>query len=58
MMANNQFDLDVQVNKTQGDVEPLVTSVWNCSRGCGNGNTANTCVETCGKCFSNIGALC
>ncbi|WDM21874.1 FDLD family class I lanthipeptide [Paenibacillus polymyxa] len=57
-MAENLFDLDVQVNKSQGSVEPKIRSIWNCSSGCGGGNTSQTCVETCSPCFSNIGTLC
>lgn len=58
-MADNQFDLDVQINKSQGSVTPQATSIWDCSGGCGNGNTSDTCVETCGGgCFTNIGAFC
>ncbi|KAF6575791.1 FDLD family class I lanthipeptide [Paenibacillus sp. SEL3] len=57
-MENNIFDLDVQINKSKGSVEPQVTSLaWQCTGMCGG--TANTCAETAGvKCFSNIGALC
>ncbi|WP_226002445.1 FDLD family class I lanthipeptide [Paenibacillus sp. BJ-4] len=57
-MAENLFDLDVQVNKSQGSVEPKVISILNCSGGCGNGKTSKTCVETCSPCFTNIGSLC
>ncbi|MCP3776477.1 hypothetical protein SAMN04487970_102258 [Paenibacillus tianmuensis] len=57
-MADNQFDLDIQVNKSQGSITPQVTSVVDCSWGCGDGETKNTCVDTCGRCFTNIGALC
>ncbi|MCH6187884.1 gallidermin/nisin family lantibiotic [Paenibacillus polymyxa] len=57
-MAENLFDLDVQVNKSQGSVEPKIWSIWNCSIGCGGGNTSKTCVETCSPCFSNLGTLC
>ncbi|MGG1616217.1 FDLD family class I lanthipeptide [Paenibacillus sp. NRS-1782] len=59
-MADNLFDLDVQVNKSQGSVEPQLTSVARCSGGCGDDKTDNTkCVATCGKnCYTNIGAFC
>ncbi|KJD47638.1 gallidermin/nisin family lantibiotic [Paenibacillus terrae] len=58
-MANNLFDLDVQVNKSQGSVEPQVLSIVACSSGCGSGKTAASCVATCGnKCFTNVGSLC
>ncbi|WP_218061415.1 FDLD family class I lanthipeptide [Paenibacillus kribbensis] len=54
-MAENLFDLDVQVNKSQGSVEPQVLSIVACS----SGKTAASCVETCGnRCFTNIGSLC
>ncbi|WP_197029933.1 FDLD family class I lanthipeptide [Paenibacillus sp. 1-18] len=53
-MAENLFDLDVQVYKSQGSVEPQVLSIYNCSTGCGDGKTEGTCVATCGnECFSN-----
>ncbi|MGZ0038761.1 MULTISPECIES: FDLD family class I lanthipeptide [Paenibacillus] len=56
-MENNIFDLDVQINKSKGSVEPQVTSLaWQCTAMC---RTAiNFCSETAGvKCFSNIEAL-
>ncbi|MGW8958924.1 FDLD family class I lanthipeptide [Paenibacillus sp. NPDC055715] len=59
-MAENLFDLDVQVNKSQGSVEPQFLSMARCSGGCGNDKTNHTkCVETCGKnCYTNIGSIC
>ncbi|MEB4782355.1 gallidermin/nisin family lantibiotic [Paenibacillus jamilae] len=58
-MSKNLFDLDVQVNKSQGSLEPQVLSIYLCSTGCGDGKTAGTCVATCGgKCYSNIGSIC
>ncbi|SDW80820.1 lantibiotic, gallidermin/nisin family [Marininema mesophilum] len=44
-MANNkkdQFDLDVQVNKAKGDVEPQITSVSLCTPGCGETGSFNS----------------
>lgn len=59
-MEKGIFDLDVQINKSKDPVQPLLTSVWNCTGGCGaQTRTANTCAPTAGNgCFSNIGALC
>ncbi|MEK4371831.1 FDLD family class I lanthipeptide [Paenibacillus sp. FSL H8-0317] len=59
-MEKGIFDLDVQIKKSEGTVQPQALSIWNCTGGCGEQTrTANTCAPTAGvKCFSNIGALC
>ncbi|MGG4221679.1 FDLD family class I lanthipeptide [Paenibacillus jamilae] len=58
-MANDAFDLDVQVNKSKGSVEPQVfTSIAACSAAACGGERTEHCGKTQGNCISNIGNWC
>ncbi|WP_318628394.1 gallidermin/nisin family lantibiotic [Paenibacillus polymyxa] len=58
-MSNNQFDLDVQVSKNVGEIQPQFTSAAYCTTGCltGNGCNSSECATvpctttTYGRCF-------
>ena len=41
-MEKGIFDLDVEVTKTQGDVNPQITSISLCTPGCGDTGTFNS----------------
>ncbi|HWO95420.1 MAG TPA: FDLD family class I lanthipeptide [Bacillus sp. (in: firmicutes)] len=51
-MAKNEFDLDVQVNKTSGRVQPQFTSMSGCDH-----KWTTTCTDSCitkdSGCFTN-----
>lgn len=38
----DQFDLDVRINETSGDVKPQITSVILCTGGCAETGTFNS----------------
>lgn len=57
-MSNNQFDLDVQVSKNVGKIEPQMSSWSYCTPGCATGSTCNSsdcatvpCQTTTARCF-------
>lgn len=41
-MSNNQFDLDVQVSKNVGEIQPQFTSGSFCTPGCRTGYGCNS----------------
>ncbi|MEK4455941.1 MULTISPECIES: gallidermin/nisin family lantibiotic [Paenibacillus] len=56
-MSNNQFDLDVQVSKNVGKIEPQVTSVFACTPGCITGPNCGSSecgTVPCGKTTSRL----
>ncbi|MET3208706.1 UNVERIFIED_CONTAM: gallidermin/nisin family lantibiotic [Paenibacillus sp. PvR008] len=55
-MSNNQFDLDVQVSKNVGEIQPQVTSWFACTGGCITGvncQSSECGTVPCGKTTSN-----
>ncbi|AZH28847.1 gallidermin/nisin family lantibiotic [Paenibacillus sp. M-152] len=58
MMSNNQFDLDIQVSKNVGKIQPQYTSWSYCTTGCITGPNCNSsecatvpCKTTTNKCL-------
>ncbi len=51
-MANNPFDLDVQVNKSSDKFEPMFTSLSGCDKRFTTGCT-ESCITKDKGCFTN-----